>query len=332
MFFSTGFSYTGSVAISGALGGSPVPLAPGAEPPAFDESSSSGSLFATMGSRSSTPQHPPLLAQPRNSGPASPAHQLCASPRLGTAQGPLPDASKGDLPSEAGFSDPESEAKRRAIFSISAGTSSTKQSPSNKHSPLPPGTRGDSSQSHGQDSRKRGRRKRASAGTPSLSSGVSPKRRALPSVASLFTQSSGSPLNLNSMVSKAGKGWPSLQARPHAAESRGLASPVPGAQPTRRLWAAGTQAQPVGLVCVAVDRVVLSVLLSQVNNINQPLEITAISSPESSLKSSPVPYQDNDQPPVLKKEKPLNQTNGAHYSPLTSDEEPGSEDEPGSAR
>lgn len=70
----------------------------------------------------------------------------------------------------------------------------------------------------------------------------------------------------------------------------------------------------------------------QVNNINQPLEITAISSPESSLKSSPVPYQDNDQPPVLKKEKPLSQTNGAHYSPLTSDEEPGSEDEPGSAR
>lgn len=200
MFFSTGFSYTGSLAISGALAGSPAPLAPGAEPPAFDESSSSGSLFATMGSRSSTPQHPPLLAQPRNSGPASPAHQLCASPRLGTAQGPLPDASKGDFPSEAGFSDPESEAKRRAIFTISASTSSTKQSPSNKHSPLPVGTRGDSSQSHGQDSRKRGRRKRASAGTPSLSSGVSPKRRALPSVASLFTQSSGSPLNLNSMV------------------------------------------------------------------------------------------------------------------------------------
>ena len=70
----------------------------------------------------------------------------------------------------------------------------------------------------------------------------------------------------------------------------------------------------------------------QVSNINQPLEITAISSPESSLKSSPVPYQDNDQPPVLKKEKPLSQTNGAHYSPLTSDEDPGSEDEPGSAR
>ncbi|XP_039695074.1 histone-lysine N-methyltransferase, H3 lysine-79 specific isoform X4 [Pteropus medius] len=259
----TGFSYAGSVAITGALTGSPAPLAPGAEPPAFDESSSSGSLFAPMGSRSSTPQHPPLLAQPRNSGPASPAHQLCASPRLGATQGPLPDASKGDLPSEAGFSDPESEAKRRAVFTVSASAGSAKQSPSSKHSPLPAGT-----QNHGQDSRKRGRRKRASAGTPSLSTGVSPKRRALPSVAGLFTQSSGSPLNLNSMV----------------------------------------------------------------NNINQPLEITAISSPESSLKSSPIPYQDNDQPPVLKKEKPLSQTNGAHYSPLTSDEEPGSEDEPGSAR
>ncbi|XP_023620420.1 histone-lysine N-methyltransferase, H3 lysine-79 specific isoform X4 [Myotis lucifugus] len=263
----TGF-YAGSVAISGALAGSPAPLAPGVEPPVFDESSSSGSLFTTMGSRSSTPQHPQLLVQPRNSGPASPTHQLCVSPRLGAAQGPLPDGSKGDLPSEVGFSDPESEAKRRIIFTISAGASSTKQSPSNKHSPLPGGARGDSSQSHGQDSRKRGRRKRASAGTPNLSSGVSPKRRALPSVAGLFTQSSGSPLNLNSMV----------------------------------------------------------------NNINQPLEITAISSPESSLKSSPVPYQDNDQPPVLKKEKPLSQTNGAHYSPLTSDEEPGSEDEQGSTR
>ncbi|XP_068930071.1 histone-lysine N-methyltransferase, H3 lysine-79 specific isoform X7 [Petaurus breviceps papuanus] len=41
---------------------------------------------------------------------------------------------------------------------------------------------------------------------------------------------------------------------------------------------------------------------------------------------------DNDQPPVLKKEKPLVQTNGAHYSPLTSDEEHGSEDERNSSR
>ncbi|XP_063085000.1 histone-lysine N-methyltransferase, H3 lysine-79 specific isoform X2 [Cavia porcellus] len=261
---SAGFSYAGSVAISGALAGSPAPPAPGVEPATFDEPS--GSLFATVGSRSATPQHPPLLAQPRNSGPASPAHQLSASPRLiGATQGLLPDMGKGDLPTDLGFSDPESDAKRRIVFTISAGAGSAKQSPSTKHSPL---ARGECGSGHGQDSRKRGRRKRMSAGTPSLSAGVSPKRRALPNVAGLFTQSSGSPLNLSSMVS----------------------------------------------------------------NINQPLEITAISSPETSLKSSPVPYQDHDQPPVLKKERPLGQTNGAHYSPLTSDEEPGSEDEPSSAR
>lgn len=260
MSFPTGF-YAGSVAISGALTGSPASLAPGTEPPTFDESSSSGSLFGTMGSRSSTPQHPPLLSQSRGAGSGSPAHQLCASPRLsGAPQGPLLDPGKGELPAEASSSDPESDTKRRIVFTLSGGT---KQSPSHKHSTLPTGT-----PSHGSDSRKRGRRKRAAAaGTPSLSSGVSPKRRALPAVAGLFTPSSGSPLNLNSMVS----------------------------------------------------------------NINQPLEITAISSPESSLKSSPVPYQD-DQPPVLKKEKPLGPSNGAQYSPLTSDEEPGSEDEPASAR
>ncbi|XP_071066110.1 histone-lysine N-methyltransferase, H3 lysine-79 specific isoform X3 [Dasypus novemcinctus] len=262
-----GFSYAGSVAISGVLAGSPAPL-PGAEPAALDESSSSGSLFTAVGSRSSTPQHPALLLPPRNMGPASPAHQLAASPRLGVPQGLLPDASKGDLPSDPGFSDPESEAKRRIVFTAAAGAGNAKQSPSSKHSPLAAGARGDYGSSHGQDSRKRGRRKRSSAGTPGLSAGVSPKRRALPSVAGLFTQSSGSPLNLSSMV----------------------------------------------------------------NNINQPLEITAISSPENSLKSSPVPYQDNDQPPVLKKEKPLSQANGAQYSPLTSDEEPGSGDEPGSTR
>lgn len=333
--------YAGSVAISGALAGSPVPLAPGAEPPVFDESSSSGSLFATMGSRSSTPQHPPLLAQPRNSGPASPAHQLCSSPRLGTSQGPLPDASKGDLPTEAGFSDPESEAKRKTIFTISASAGSAKQSPSNKHSPLPAGARGDSSQSHGQDSRKRGRRKRASAGTPSLSSGVSPKRRALPSVAGLFTQSSGSPLNLNSMVRTGRSSWEQVggfssadkrvSGWPCTGRGSGQALLFPGLRHPGSSGREGPRHSPFGWCTGPVDRL-CCLLLPQVNNINQPLEITAISSPESSLKSSPVPYQDNDQPPVLKKEKPLSQTNGAHYSPLTSDEEPGSEDEPGSAR
>ncbi|XP_054661704.1 histone-lysine N-methyltransferase, H3 lysine-79 specific isoform X6 [Grus americana] len=143
-----------------------------------------------------------------------------------------------------------------------------KQSPSNKHSPLPTSARLDCGQAHAQDGKKRGRRKRSSTGNLSGNSGVSPKRKSLPTVSGLFTQPSGSPLNINSMV----------------------------------------------------------------NNINQPLEITAISSPENSLKNSPVPYQDNDQPPVLKKEKPLIQTNGVHYSPLTSDEEQGSEDEHNSSR
>ncbi|XP_010209430.1 PREDICTED: histone-lysine N-methyltransferase, H3 lysine-79 specific [Tinamus guttatus] len=143
-----------------------------------------------------------------------------------------------------------------------------KQSPSNKHSALPPSARLDCGQAHAQDGKKRGRRKRSSTGNPSGNSGVSPKRKSLPTVSGLFTQPSGSPLNINSMV----------------------------------------------------------------NNINQPLEITAISSPENSLKNSPVPYQDNDLPPVLKKEKPLVQTNGVHYSPLTSDEEQGSEDEHNSTR
>ncbi|XP_071655855.1 histone-lysine N-methyltransferase, H3 lysine-79 specific isoform X4 [Patagioenas fasciata] len=143
-----------------------------------------------------------------------------------------------------------------------------KQSPSNKHSPLPTSARLDCGQAHAQDGKKRGRRKRSSTGTLSGSSAVSPKRKSLPTVSGLFTQPSGSPLNINSMV----------------------------------------------------------------NNINQPLEITAISSPENSLKNSPVPYQDNDQPPVLKKEKPLIQSNGVHYSPLTSDDEQGSEDEHNSSR
>ncbi|XP_035204005.1 histone-lysine N-methyltransferase, H3 lysine-79 specific isoform X3 [Oxyura jamaicensis] len=143
-----------------------------------------------------------------------------------------------------------------------------KQSPSNKHSPLPASARLDCGQAHAQDGKKRGRRKRSSTGNLNGNSGVSPKRKSLPTMSGLFTQPSGSPLNINSMV----------------------------------------------------------------NNINQPLEITAISSPENSLKNSPVPYQDNDQPPVLKKEKPLIQTNGVHYSPLTSDEEQGSEDEHNSTR
>ncbi|XP_072457569.1 histone-lysine N-methyltransferase, H3 lysine-79 specific isoform X1 [Notamacropus eugenii] len=278
----SGFSYSGSLAVNGTLSSSPAHLNHGAEQAALDDSSSSGSLFNSVGSRSSTPQHPSLLMmQSRNSGQNSPAHPLAASPRLnGASQSMMgilqysdttklfSEGNKGDLPLDSGFSDPENEVKRRILFTISTNTGNLKQSPSNKHSPLTASIRTDCGQACVQEGKKRGRRKRSSTGNPGANSAVSPKRKPLPSVAGLFTQSSGSPLNINSMV----------------------------------------------------------------NNINQPLEITAISSPENSLKNSPIPYQDNDQPPVLKKEKPLIQTNGAHYSPLTSDEEQGSEDEHNSIR
>ncbi|KAF4795564.1 hypothetical protein TURU_091960 [Turdus rufiventris] len=265
----SGFSYSsGSVAVNGNLTNSPAHLNHSVDQAALDDS---GSLFNTVGSRSSTPQHPLLMM--RNSGQNSPAQQH-SSPRLSgpaqslagglqsaEAQKIFAEGTKGDLQCDAAFSDPENEAKRRIIFTISPNTGHVKQSPCSKHSPVP-------GQAHAQDGKKRGRRKRSCTGTPGGSGAVSPKRKPLPSVAGLFSQPSGSPLNINSMV----------------------------------------------------------------NNINQPLEITAISSPENSLKNSPVPYQDNDQPPVLKKEKPLVQSNGVHYSPLTSDDEQGSEDEHNSSR
>ncbi|NWW70195.1 DOT1L protein, partial [Climacteris rufus] len=252
----SGFSYSsGSVAVNGNLSNSPAHLNHSVDQAALDDS---GSLFNSVGSRSSTPQHPLLML--RSSGQSSPAQQH-PSPRLaGPLQGTEPakafaEGAKGEPQAEAAFSEPDSEAKRRIIFTISPSTGHVKQSPCSKHSPVGSGA---------QEGKKRGRRKRSCPGAAA----VSPKRKALPAVAGLFAQPSGSPLNISSMV----------------------------------------------------------------NNINQPLEITAISSPENSLKNSPVPYQDNDQPPVLKKEKPLVQSNGVHYSPLTSDDEQGSEDEHNSSR
>ncbi|KAL7992931.1 hypothetical protein Chor_017187 [Crotalus horridus] len=277
----SGFSYmSGSAPVGGTVPNSP--LNPAADSAAMEEVSSSGSLFNSTGSRSSTPQHPSLLtSSSRNSGQNSPAHQHSASPRLNgisqslggvlqyiETQKMFAENARGDPPFDPAFSDPESESKRRIIFTISPATGTLKHSPSNKHSPLTTSIRADCGQAYMQDGKKRGRRKRSSTGTPCVNSGVSPKRKSLPPMAGLFAQPSGSPLNINSMVS----------------------------------------------------------------NINQPLEITAISSPENSLKNSPVPYQDNDQPPVLKKEKPLIQTNGIHYSPLTSDEEQSLEDDHNSTR
>ncbi|CAB1413434.1 unnamed protein product [Pleuronectes platessa] len=110
--------------------------------------------------------------------------------------------------------------------------------------------------SHGlgsQEGRKRGRRKRSSAG-PVTASG-SPKRRSFPGLSS-NNHSSGSPLNINTMV----------------------------------------------------------------NNINQPLEISAISSPEQSSRSPSGP--DMDQPPILKRERPLELNGTSRYSsPPSSDDD-----------
>lgn len=167
-----------------------------------------------MGSRSSTPQHSSLLAMPsRNSGQNSPAHQQSASPRLNGASQSLggvlqyvdtpklfAEGARGDLQPEVAFSDPESEGKRRIVFTISPATGTIKHSPSNKHSSLTASIRMECGPTYMQDGKKRGRRKRSSTGTSSSNSGVSPKRKSLPTVAGLFAQPSGSPLNISSMV------------------------------------------------------------------------------------------------------------------------------------
>ncbi|XP_014326322.1 histone-lysine N-methyltransferase, H3 lysine-79 specific isoform X1 [Xiphophorus maculatus] len=128
------------------------------------------------------------------------------------------------------------------------------QSPSTQHAHTP--THTSSSHSFGsQEGRRRGRRKRGSTGAAASGS---PKRRSFPGVSS-NGHSTGSPLNINSMV----------------------------------------------------------------NNINQPLEISAISSPEQSSRSPHGP--DLDQPPVLKRERPLELNGTGRYStaPSSDDEDSG---------
>uniref|UniRef100_A0A8D3C7E2 Histone-lysine N-methyltransferase, H3 lysine-79 specific n=1 Tax=Scophthalmus maximus TaxID=52904 RepID=A0A8D3C7E2_SCOMX len=128
----------------------------------------------------------------------------------------------------------DSELRRRIFFSSSSSSSSSSTSLGS------------------QEGRKRGRRKRSSAGAVTASG--SPKRRSFPGLSS-NNHSSGSPLNINSMV----------------------------------------------------------------NNINQPLEISAISSPEQSSRSPIGP--DLDQPPVLKRERPLELNGTGRYSSAPSSDE-----------
>ncbi|XP_034036113.1 LOW QUALITY PROTEIN: histone-lysine N-methyltransferase, H3 lysine-79 specific [Thalassophryne amazonica] len=132
------------------------------------------------------------------------------------------------------------------------------QSPSTQHTHAPTHISSQhSSHSVGaQEGRKRGRRKRSSTGTVTASN--SPKRRSFPGLGS-SGRSTGSPLNINSMV----------------------------------------------------------------NNINQPLEISAISSPEQSSRSPN--GLDLDQPPILKRERPLELNGTGRFSsaPSSDDEDSG---------
>ncbi|CAH2292361.1 histone-lysine N-methyltransferase, H3 lysine-79 specific isoform X1 [Pelobates cultripes] len=233
----------------------PVLNSHGSETDCMDDSSNSGTLSNSGGSRSSTPSHHQQSFQ------RSPAqHASSSSPCT------FQDLGKVSGEGEADTSDTDIEAKRRIIFTItSGGGGSNGRSPSNKHSPLTATIRMECGT--GQDGRRKGSRRKRSS-TVNHNFGVSPKRKSLQSSLGLSGYTSGSPLNISSMV----------------------------------------------------------------NNINQPLEITAISSPETSLKGSPVPYQDHELPPVLKKEKPLPTTNGIHYSPLTSEDEVEYEEDSHSAR
>ncbi|XP_078412024.1 histone-lysine N-methyltransferase, H3 lysine-79 specific isoform X2 [Cetorhinus maximus] len=271
----SGFCYSaGSVAVNGVHSGSPIQSALNSHDKTLLEDSDSTSVGILANSsvlQSINPQHPTMhLMHSRNSEQNSPTTQHSGSPRLSSSQNPatsspsmggvlqyadtqkaFSEVIKKDLQPDQGASDQENESKRRIIFSTANG-GNIKQPTLNKQAPIASAIKLESGQTMSQEGKKKGRRKRSSL-TSNLNAGSSPKRKSLLAAQGL---SSGSPLNISSMV----------------------------------------------------------------NNINQPLEITAISSPETSVKSSPVPHQDNEGPPSLKKKKVF-ASNGVHYSPLTSDEE-----------
>ncbi|XP_069784827.1 histone-lysine N-methyltransferase, H3 lysine-79 specific isoform X2 [Narcine bancroftii] len=270
----SGFCYSaGSMTVNGVHSGSSIQSTLNSYDKTLEESDSTsiGILANNPAPQTTNLQHPPMhLMQSRNPEHNCSAVQHSASSRLSSSHNPAAsslnvggvlqyadtqkaflEVMKKDLPSDQGASDQENESKRRIIFATANG-GNLKQSVLNKQTSLTSAIKLESGQSISQEGKKKGRRKRSSV-TSSLNAGSSPKRKSL--LASLGL-SSGSPLNISSMV----------------------------------------------------------------NNINQPLEIAAISSPETSVKSSPVPHQDNEGPPNLKKKK-MFMSNGVHYSPLTSDEE-----------
>ncbi|XP_061681046.1 histone-lysine N-methyltransferase, H3 lysine-79 specific isoform X2 [Syngnathoides biaculeatus] len=241
------------------------------------------------GASSSPPHTNTLLAGPMSRGGPIQSPPLSTGGVLHYADGPpriLPEDSQERQETESDTEPQDNELRRRIFFSSSSAgsvvtgsrlhhhaSSSSKQgylsnhgnhnhqSPSthSQHGHTPPMHTSSSQSTHvlaPQEGRKRGRRKRGSTGAV-IASG-SPKKRSFPGI-SANNHSSGSPLNINSMV----------------------------------------------------------------NNINQPLEIAAISSPEQSSRSPAATAL--DQPPVLKRERPLEVNGTGRYSsaPSTDDEDSG---------
>ncbi|KAF1385836.1 hypothetical protein PFLUV_G00111890 [Perca fluviatilis] len=248
------------------------------------------------GASSSPPPHPnTTLAGPLGRGGPIQSPPLSTGGVLQYADGPpriLPEDGQDRQGGDSDTEPQDSELRRRIFFSSCSSSSSSSsssgsggsaaggsrlhhhtgnkqgyhsnhgnhhhQSPGTQHTPTP--THMSSSHaSHGlvsQEGRKRGRRKRSS--TVAVTASGSPKRRSFPGLCS-NNHSSGSPLNINTMV----------------------------------------------------------------NNINQPLEISAISSPEQSSRSPTGP--DLDQPPILKRERPLELNGTGRYSsaPSSDDEDSG---------
>uniref|UniRef100_A0A672IXH8 Histone-lysine N-methyltransferase, H3 lysine-79 specific n=1 Tax=Salarias fasciatus TaxID=181472 RepID=A0A672IXH8_SALFA len=217
------------------------------------------------GASSSPPPHSNTpLTGPMGRGGTMQSPPLATGGVLQYADGPPRILPEDGADRQGGESDTEAQDSelRRRIFFSSSSSSMTGGSRLHHHTGNQAAKQGYHSNHEG---RKRGRRKRSSAG-PVMASG-SPKRRSFPGLSS-YNHSSGSPLNINSMV----------------------------------------------------------------NNINQPLEISAISSPEQSSRSPCGP--DLDQPPVLKRERPLELNGTGRYStaPSSDDEDSGYPAESSSSR
>lgn len=218
VFRLVGFCYSaGSVTVNGLHSGSSIQSTPNSHDKTLEESDSTsiGILANSSALQSTTLPHPTMqLMQPRSSEHNCPASQHSASPRLPSCQNPpasspnivgvlqYADTQKAfsevmnkDLPSDQGASDQENESKRRIIFSTANG-GNIKQPVLNKQASIPSTIKLETGQPMSQEGKKKGRRKRSSM-TSNMNVGSSPKRKSL--LASLGL-SSGSPLNINSMV------------------------------------------------------------------------------------------------------------------------------------